>query len=909
MELYALLRKHCAGRPKYILHDGPPYANGQIHLGHAVNKILKDMVMKSKTISGYDTPYVPGWDCHGLPIELNVEKKMGKAGMRISAKEFRHHCRLYAAEQIKLQKADFIRLGVLGDWEHPYQTMDFDFEANIVRTLGRIIANGHVHRGYKPVHWCTDCGSALAEAEVEYQDKQSPAIDVRFNVLDEEAFWQRCHHTPDTHIHGNLSVVIWTTTPWTLPANQAVALNPDAEYVIVDCQTDAGSHEYLFMAESLLKDCMARYEYPHYHVKAYCQGSALEGILLQHPFLERHVPLVLGNHVTLDSGTGAVHTAPGHGMDDYLVGLKYGLPVDHQVGDNGCFHPDTPFIGGQHVSKANEAVIELLKLRGNLVRHMAITHSYPHCWRHKTPLIFRGTPQWFVSFTQSGLLEKAQAAIDTVNWIPDWGKARMQNMLENRPDWCISRQRAWGVPIPVFIHKKTGQMHPNTVALIEKVAQAVEQQGIEAWYDIPTETFLGEEAALWEKLTDVLDVWFDSGASYACVLLPRADQAFPADLYLEGSDQFRGWFQSALLVSNADRGIAPYRNLLSHGFTVDAQGRKMSKSLGNVISPHEVIKTYGVDILRLWIASTDYRAEMTYSKEIMTRVVDVYRRLRNTARFLLANLAGFDPAKHQVAERELLSLDRFIIASAKALQQDLESAYQEFQFHLCVQKIHNFCAQELGSFYLDIIKDRQYTTQENSLARRSAQTAMFVIIDALARWLAPILSFTAEEIWSYIPGERSQTVLMSTWYSFENYAVSNNAISMEDWQEVIVVRDLVNRELERERVRGNIGAGLDTYVTLFCDQLLLKKLERLGEELKFVFITSAATLKPLELKTAAAAKTERDDLWILVDKSTDPKCVRCWHHDARVGEDKEHPDICPRCIVNVTGAGEKRMFA
>jgi isoleucyl-tRNA synthetase len=687
-QLYQQIRQHCAGRPKFVLHDGPPYANGAIHIGHAVNKVLKDIIIKSKTLSGFDAPYVPGWDCHGLPIELMVEKTVGKAGVKVSAAEFRSACRTYAAKQVAIQKDEFVRLGVLGDWDNPYLTMDYAFEADIVRALGTIAANGHLSKGAKPVHWCTDCGSALAEAEVEYEDKHSPAIDVRFRVMDEAAFMACCHSAPEHLGHGPLSVVIWTTTPWTLPANQAVALNPELDYAVVQCSVD-GQPERLVVAEALLKDVAVRFGWHEHHVIGYCKGQALEHQQLQHPFYERQVPIILGDHVTTDAGTGAVHTAPGHGQEDYVVGMKYGLAVDNPVGNNGVFLPSTPLFAGLHVFSANDKVLEVLRERGQLVHHQALLHSYPHCWRHKTPIIFRATPQWFIAMDKNHLRDTALAEVKRVGWVPEWGQARIESMLDNRPDWCISRQRTWGVPIALFVHQESGELHPRTAELIETVAQRIEQHGIEAWFALEASELLGDDAAEYVKSQDTLDVWFDSGVTHAAVLNRRSQLQFPADLYLEGSDQHRGWFQSSLLASVAMHGQAPYKQVLTHGFTVDADGKKMSKSKGNVVLPQTVMKSLGADVLRLWVASTDYRGEMSVSDEILNRTADGYRRIRNTARFLLSNLDGFDPALHSVAATDLIALDRWVMDRAWQLQAEIIEAYEQYQFQSIYQKILN----------------------------------------------------------------------------------------------------------------------------------------------------------------------------------------------------------------------------
>ncbi len=905
MDLYNKVREASAGRPSFILHDGPPYANGDIHIGHAVNKILKDIIVKSRTLDGFDAPYVPGWDCHGLPIELQVEKKVGKPGKKVTATQFRRACREYARKQVDGQMADFIRLGVMGDWENPYLTMDHRFEADIVRSLGRIVANHHVQKGYKPVHWCTDCGSALAEAEVEYQDKDSFAIDVRFAVADEEDFLTRCHHTPEGCGVGKLSVVIWTTTPWTLPANQAVALNPSLEYAVVQCE-GANGRERLLIADAMLKDVMDRYGIEHYQVVGYAKGEAFEGMQLQHPFYDRRVPVILGEHVTLEAGTGAVHTAPGHGLEDYVVGARYKLPVDNPVGGNGCFVEGTELFEGQHVLQANEKVIEVLQQQGALVHEERLRHSYPHCWRHKTPIIFRATPQWFISMEQNGLRESALREIERVEWMPDWGKARIQGMVENRPDWCISRQRTWGVPITLFVHKQSGELHPETQALVEQVAQRVEAEGFEAWFNLEPEELLGDAAGEYEKTHDTLDVWFDSGVTHECVLRHREGLEFPADLYLEGSDQHRGWFQSSLMTSVAMNDCAPYKGVLTHGFTVDADGRKMSKSLGNVVAPQKVLKTLGADIIRLWVAATDYRNEMSVSDEILKRTADAYRRIRNTARFLLSNLNGFDPAQNLLEPSQMIELDRWAVDRSLQLQQEIVDAYANYQFHLIYQKIHNFCVNEMGGFYLDVIKDRQYTTQADSLPRRSCQSAMYHIIEAMVRWLAPILSFTADEIWRSMPGERGDSVFLETWYEGLFALDEDDAFNRDFWRRVIGVRESVGKAMESFRAAGN--SSLDAELMLYCDDALKAQLDRLDDELRFALITSEAKVHELTGKPAEAVDTDDPGLAVVVTASAHDKCVRCWHHREDVGANSEHPELCGRCVENVAGAGEQRRF-
>jgi isoleucyl-tRNA synthetase len=904
--LYEKIRQASSGRPAFHLHDGPPYANGDIHIGHAVNKILKDIIVKSRTLDGFDAPYVPGWDCHGLPIELQVEKKIGKPGKKATTTQFRKACREYANKQVDGQRQDFIRLGVLGDWDHPYLTMDHQFEADIIRSLGKIVANGHIQKGYKPVHWCTDCGSALAEAEVEYQDKDSFAIDVAFRVVDEAAMLERCHHVPDGCGSGPVSFVIWTTTPWTLPANQAVALNPSFEYAVVEYETEQGNRR-LVIADDMLKDVMDRYGIEHYRVVGYAKGEAFENLLLQHPFYDRQVPVILGEHVTLEAGTGAVHTAPGHGLDDYLVGIRYKLPVDNPVGGNGCFVDGTELFAGLHVLSANERVIEVLQERGVLLHEERLRHSYPHCWRHKTPIIFRATPQWFVSMDQNGLRQTALEEIEKVSWMPDWGKARIQGMVENRPDWCISRQRTWGVPITLFIHKQNGQLHPQTPALIEQVAKLVEEQGFEAWFNLQQEQLLGDRSCDYEQVTDTLDVWFDSGVSHQCVLDARSALAFPADLYLEGSDQHRGWFQSSLMTSVAMNGCAPYKAVLTHGFTVDAQGRKMSKSLGNVVAPQKVLKTLGADIIRLWVAATDYRNEMTVSDEILKRTADAYRRIRNTARFLLSNLNGFDPQQNQLEPAQMIELDRWAVDHTLQLQREIAAAYADYQFHVIYQKVHNFCVNEMGGFYLDIIKDRQYTTPADSLARRSCQTAMYHIIEAMVRWLAPILSFTADEIWQSIPGVRGESVFLEQWYDGLSPLDPDDRFDADYWQQIINVREVVGKAMEAFRAEGN--SSLDADVTIYCDGTIKAALEQLGGELRFVLITSDARILPFDQRTDDALLDDSLGVAVQVTPSPHVKCVRCWHHREDVGANAEHPELCGRCVDNVTGPGEIRRFA
>ena len=907
--LYQKLRQIGEGRPKFVLHDGPPYANGNIHIGHAVNKIIKDIIIRSKTLSGFDAPYVPGWDCHGLPIEHKVEVTHGK---HLPADKTRELCRAYAAEQVEGQKADFIRLGVLGDWSNPYKTMDFANEAGEIRALAEMVKQGFVFKGLKPVNWCFDCGSALAEAEVEYQDKKSDAIDVAFTVEDADklaaAFGMSALSKP-------AAIVIWTTTPWTIPANQALNVHPEFTYALVDT-----GERLLVLAEELVESCLQRYGLSG-EIVARAEGRALELIRFRHPFYERFSPVYLAEYVELGAGTGIVHSAPAYGEDDFRSCKHYGMSNDDilsPVQSNGVYVPDLPFFGGQFIWKANPQIVEKLREVGALLKHEGIQHSYMHCWRHKTPLIYRATAQWFVGMDKqpesgASLRERSLAAIEQTEFVPAWGQARLHGMIAGRPDWCISRQRTWGVPIPFFLHKQSGELHPRTVELMEQVAQRVEAQGIEAWFKLEAAELLGAEAADYDKISDTLDVWFDSGTTHWHVMRgshPMGHEQGPrADLYLEGSDQHRGWFHSSLLTGAAIDGHAPYKALLTHGFVVDESGRKMSKSLGNVIAPQEVNDSLGADILRLWVSATDYSGEMAVSKQILERSADAYRRIRNTARFLLANLNGFNPVTDLLADEQMLALDRWAVDRALLLQREIEEAYSSYRFWNVYSKVHNFCVQELGGFYLDIIKDRQYTTAANSVARRSCQTALYHIAEALVRWIAPILAFTAEEIWQFLPGERNESVMLNTWYAGLSELPADCALDRAFWADVMVVKAAVNKELENLRAAKAIGGNLQAEVTLFVDDELSTKLAKLGDELRFVLITSAAQLAPLSAADADAVATDNAGLKLKIVKSAHAKCGRCWHHRADVGTHAAHPELCGRCIENIDGTGEVRQHA
>lgn len=913
LDVYHALQKERADAPSFVLHDGPPYANGNIHIGHAVNKIIKDIIVKSRNLQGMRAPYVPGWDCHGLPIEIQVEKKHGKAGQKIDKRTFRQKCREYAARQVTLQKADFIRLGVQGDWENPYTTMAFETEANIVRSLSKIVESGHLYHGLMPVYWCPACASALAEAEVEYQDKVSPAIDVKFDVAEEADFASRIGL--DESVLDVPAVVIWTTTPWTLPANEAVSLHPELQYVLVQ----TGEHQ-LVLAEGLYESALGRYQLEG-TVLATFGGASLEGLMLNHPFYAKRVPVILGEHVTIESGTGAVHTAPSHGGEDFAVGKRYGLAVNNPVGANGTFLPNTELFAGEFVFKANPHVIEVLRGEGALLHHEEYEHSYPHCWRHKTPMIYRATAQWFIGMHKldgdNSLRSQAMRAIEQVKWEPSWGKARIQTMVENRPDWCVSRQRNWGVPIAIYLHKETGEMHPDTLNLMERVAQRIEQEGIQAWYDLDDSELLGADVGDYDKVTDTLDVWFDSGVSHFSVVDARKELARPADLYFEGSDQHRGWFQSSLLSSVAMHGSAPYKTVLTHGFTVDKDGRKMSKSLGNVMAPNEVINTLGADVLRWYTASMDYRNEMAVSSEILQRTSESYRRVRNTIRYLLGNLEGFS-LDQALPYQQMLSLDQWALRLVSRVQVQIEDAYECYQFHQVYKCLHQFCVVEMGGFYLDILKDRLYTLPANSSARLSAQTAIHHILESMVRWIVPILSFTAEEIWGHLQERdkeaattktgRAASVLFATRYA-ELDDITPDTKADERWHRIILVRDEIAKQIEVLRTVGKIGAALDVNVELFSKGDIGEALESVADELRFILITSQARVTEFQNAPDDALSTDISDLKLRITKLDDDKCVRCWNRRPEVGDIAVHPQLCERCIKNIDGEGEVRNYA
>ncbi len=895
-KLYRRIRAICKGRPIWVLHDGPPYANGDIHIGHAVNKILKDMIVKSRNMAGFDAHYVPGWDCHGMPIEIQIEKQYGK---NLPVAETQSKCRAYAAEQIERQKKDFMRLGVLGEWDNPYQTMAYDVESDEIRTLGKLLQKGYLFRGLKPVNWCFDCGSALAEAEVEYQDRVDFAIDVGFPFGDVEALAKAFGLAALPAKPG--WIVIWTTTPWTIPSNQGLNVHPELDYELVD--TDRGM---LILASERRIACLDSYGLTG-TVMATCKGRNLERIRFRHPLYERLSPVYLGEYVTTEQGTGIVHSAPAYGVEDFLSCKHYGMSdseILNPVQSNGVYVDTLPLFGGLKIWDANPKIVEALRASDNLLKSIKHSHSYMHCWRHKSPVIYRAATQWFAGMdvkpkdSPRTLRETALEQIEATRFFPEWGKARLFGMIEHRPDWTLSRQRQWGVPMAFFVHRQTGELHPDTPALLEKIAQRVGQRGIEAWQTLDPRELLGDDANVYEKNKDTLDVWFDSGSTHETVLRGShaATETFPADMYLEGSDQHRGWFHSSLLVSTMLNGVAPYRSLLTHGFVVDGQGKKMSKSLGNVIAPQKVSDTLGADILRLWVAATDYSGELSISDEILKRVVESYRRIRNTLKFLLSNLADFNPAKDSIPINALVEIDRYAIAMASDFQSKSLAEFEHFEFHPFIARLVAFCSEDLGAFYLDVLKDRLYTTQEDGPARRSAQTALHHITQSLVKLMAPALSFTAEEAWSTLhPG--TESIFTETHHSFP--AIDQKAQVLEKWSSLRTLRGEVTKKLEELRVAGKIGSSLDAEVVIRAPRAQYEAFASLGEDLRFALIVSR-----VELSCASGELVE-----IEARPSPHAKCDRCWHHPPDVGVHAEHPTLCGRCFSNLFGSGERRRFA
>ena len=906
--IYKKLRDARCGAPKFILHDGPPYANGQIHIGHAANKVLKDMIVKSRQLEGFDALYVPGWDCHGLPIENAIEKLHGR---NLPRDEMQAKSRAFATEQIAQQMVDFKRLGVLGDWDHPYKTMNYANEAAELRALKRVMERGFVYRGLKPVYWCFDCGSSLAEFEIEYADKQSQTLDVMFPTAEPDRL-AAAFGLPS--LAKPAFIVIWTTTAWTIPANQALNVNPELEYSLVD--TERG---LLIVASALVEKCLARWKLEG-QVVATAVGRKLDHLQFKHPLadmdkgFDRVSPVFLADYATADDGTGIVHSAPAYGVDDFNSCMNNGMTREDilsPVQGNGVYAPELPLFGGQHIWKATPAIIDALKLAGRLMDTKTITHSYPHCWRHKTPVIYRAAAQWFVRmdegegvFTKDKapgtLRETALAAIEQTQFYPENGKERLRAMIAGRPDWCISRQRSWGVPLPFFLHVDSGELHPRTMEIIDQAAAMIEEGGIEAWSRVSTEEILGaEEAAQYTKSTDILEVWFDSGSTFWHVMRGthgemHHDSGPEADLYLEGHDQHRGWFHSSLLLASAIYGRAPYRGLVTHGFTVDGQGKKMSKSLGNTVAPQDVSSKLGAEIIRLWVASTDYSGDLAIDDKILARVVDAYRRIRNTLRFLLANVSDFDPAQDAVPFEQMLEIDRYALARAHELQTEIIGHYHDYEFHPAVAKLQLYCSEDLGGFYLDVLKDRLYTSAPKSLARRSAQTALWQITHAMLRWMAPFLSFTAEEAWK-IFGD-SETIFLE---KFSDLPAGDAAL-LAKWARIREIRDLVNKDIEAVRTTGQVGSSLQAEVTLAAEPEDLALLQSLGDDLKFVLITSAA--QAVAAESGAALQST-------VAPSAHEKCERCWHYREDVGVNPAHPTLCGRCDSNLHGAGEDRKIA
>ncbi|WP_038314437.1 isoleucine--tRNA ligase [Kingella kingae] len=890
---YQKLRQIAAGRPKFILHDGPPYANGDIHIGHAVNKILKDIIIRSKTLAGFDAPYVPGWDCHGLPIEVMVEKLHGKD---MPHSKFRELCREYAGEQILRQKKDFVRLGVIGDWENPYLTMDYKTEADTVRTIGEIYKAGYLYKGAKPVQFCLDCGSSLAEAEVEYKDKVSHAIDVKY-LFNDNAALAAAFRLPE--LSGEAFAVIWTTTPWTLPASQAISAGADIVYQLID--TPKGK---LVLAKDLAEDALKRYEFAGCSVLAETTGAALENLKLTHPFLAREILMLNGSHVTTDAGTGLVHTAPAHGLEDYFVCNQYGIELYNPVNAQGRYISEVPRLAGMTVWEANQPVIDWLSENDRLLKHGKIEHSYAHCWRHKTPLIYRATGQWFIGMDKAGVSGKtlrnnALKAVDDTEFFPVWGRARLQAMIEGRPDWVVSRQRFWGTPMTFFVHKETGELHPNSADLLEQVAQKIEQKGINAWFELDKSELLSpEDCEQYDKLSDTMDVWFDSGSTHFSVLKQRPELAWPADLYLEGSDQHRGWFQSSMLTGCATLGRAPYKQLLTHGFVVDQNGRKMSKSIGNVVAPQEVYNEFGADILRLWTAATDYSGELAISKEILKRVTESYRRIRNTLSFLFANLKDFNPIEDAIPQADMVEIDRYALVLARQLQEKIAGEYYpRYAFHFAVQDLVQFCSEDLGAFYLDILKDRLYTTKADSHARRSAQTALYHITRSLVLLMSPILCFTAEEAWDIIGGGETDSVLYHTLHDFPTMPSASEEALVAKWAAIREARSAVSAAIEPLRVDKSVGSSLQAEVKLTAPDAIYEALAALGDELRFVMLVSKIEL------------AQGDELSASVAPSAQQKCERCWHYVESVGTVVAHPTLCARCVENIEGEGESRVHA
>ncbi|BAB12867.1 isoleucine--tRNA ligase [Buchnera aphidicola str. APS (Acyrthosiphon pisum)] len=903
--LYKLIRKKNQEKKIFFLHDGPPYANGNIHIGHAVNKILKDIIIKSKNMSGFDAPYIPSWDCHGLPIEQKVEEKIKSNQGEISTTEFQEKCRKYAQDQVEKQKKDFIRLGVIGDWDNPHLTMNFKNEANIIKTLSKIVQKKHLYQDFKPIHWCLKCASSLSEAEIEYSKKKSDSIIVGFKFkyksIIEKLFDFQISNKKEIHL------LIWTTTPWTLPSSKAISIHPDFQYQLIETERC-----YLIIAKELVEKTLNTLKIKKSIIRNYVKGRFLEKMICLHPFLKNiDLPVILGKHVTLESGTGAVHTAPDHGLEDYIISQKYNIKTSNIVNFKGEYISNThDKLDGVNVLEANSIIIELLIKNNTFFHHESLIHSYPHCWRHKSPVIYRATPQWFIDIDQKQLRIKLLQEIKKVRWIPEWGESRIGEMIKKRPDWCISRQRKWGVPMSIFIHKNTRKIHPNTFVFMKKIAKKVELEGLQVWWNIDSKEILGEEYQSYEKILDILDVWFESGNTHTTINYKNKNYTKKnADMFLEGSDQHRGWFMSSLIISTLISEKKPYSEVLTHGFVVDGKGQKMSKSIGNTISPNEIVDTLGADILRLWVASSNYSNDISISNEILKSSSDIYRRIRNTARFMLANISDFDPKKNIISKENMVLLDKWAIGQTKIVQEEIIQHYNNYNFHAVIQRLMYFCSIEMGSFYLDIIKDRQYTLKKHSQERRSSQTAIYYIINSLVRWIAPILSFTADEIWSYLPENNSQYVFMEEWFDKLFYLDQDDLFNYQFWNEIITIKHEINKFLEEAIQNKTINNSLETSIILYVSHELSNKLKILEQETKFIFLTSDIQIKLYDTAPKNAKKSKIVPyLKVSLEKIKGKKCPRCWHYFNFTKKNIKNSDICNRCILNTIGNGEKRIF-
>ncbi|CAL4319997.1 Isoleucine--tRNA ligase [Buchnera aphidicola (Protaphis terricola)] len=901
-KLYQEIRNKKKNQKIFFLHDGPPYANGNIHIGHAVNKILKDIIIKSKNLSGFDAPYIPSWDCHGLPIEQKVEEKLGLYKKSINTFKFQEECRKYANQQVKKQKKDFIRLGVIGDWDNSHLTMNYKNEANIIKTLSKIIKNKYLYQDFKPIYWCLTCESSLSDAEIEYLNKKSDAI---FVLMEIHSKYLKKILNINTLNNKKIYLPIWTTTPWTLPSSRAITVHPDFQYDLIETEM-----YNLIIAKNLVKKTIKILKIKNWKNLTSLIGKKLENIKVLHPFLNKILlPVILGKHITLDVGTGSVHTAPDHGLDDYIICQKYNIKTVHLIDHKGYFKKNIhPELNDINIIEANKKIIQLLTHNNHLLHHEILKHSYPHCWRHKTPIIFRATPQWFIDINKNNLKKKIINEINKVLWIPKWGKSRLKEMIKNRPDWCISRQRQWGVPMSIFIHKKTGQIHPKNHLIMEKIIKKIEKEGIQAWWNINLSEILEKEHDIYHQIFDILDVWFESGNTHTSIEYKnKKNKKNYADMFLEGSDQHRGWFMSSLIISMLINKKAPYSQVLTHGFVVDKKGQKMSKSIGNTISPNDIINKLGADILRLWVASSNYTNDIVISNEILKRTSDIYRRIRNTTRFMLANINDFNPNKDIISKENMIFLDKWAVAQTKIVQEEIIKFYNEYNFHAIIKKLMYFCSIDMGSFYLDIIKDRQYTLKKNSLERRSCQTAIYYIINALVRWISPILSFTAHEIWNYLPGINSKYVFTEEWFDQLFDLDATNILNHQFWQELIKIKNEVNKFIEEEIQNKKINNSLESSITLYVKPEIKNKLNILKNELKFVFLTSEVILKKYEIAPKNTKKsTLKPEFKFLLKKTKNEKCPRCWHYN--IVFTKNNYEICERCILNTKGDGEKRTF-